>query len=625
MGVGYLKISTTTGNGAWPVENSSYIIKNKDGAVLYTGLTDANGDSPTYALPAPDSVYSQSPNSGVTAYALYDVSVRNKGFISIDKIDVQVYDKITTVVALNLEPYLIGQDDTDQTFVTPPTDVSLPTTSSGQEGSNNNPNNNLGTEQGDPINSANGRISGNPTNSTNEELFAALSSTLSRRTFNTVVIPDYITVHLGTPNSNASNVRVPFTDYIKNVVSSEIYPTWPTNALLANITAIVTFALNRIYTEWYRSRGYDFDITSSTAYDMSYVPNREIYSNISALVDEVYTVYARREGYYNPYFTEFCNGTTATCNGLSQWGTVTLANQGLSVLEILRYYYPNDLILDNAPTGSLQSTYPGTALRVGSSGDGVARMQTFLNRIHLNYPLIPVIKPVDGVFGSQTEQAVKVFQNTFNLTADGVVGHSTWNKISQIYTAVTGLARLDGEGEYLGVDYTPPTIVIRQGDRGSDVSQLQFLIDYIAQFYPSISTVSQDGLFGSYTANAVRSFQRMFGLTADGIVGPVTWRKLYDVYHSLQDEESLSEGVGTSIPWPGVYLRQGNTGNNVITLQRLLNTARTTYPQIPNLTVDGSFGPRTNSAVRLFQSAAGLTVDGIVGPSTWNALADLSA
>ena len=140
MGVGYLKISTTTGNGAWPVENSSYIIKNKDGVVLYTGLTDANGDSQTYALTAPDSIYSQSPTSGVTAYALYDVSVRHKGFISIDKIDVQVYDKITTVVALNLEPYFSGQDDADQTFVTPPTDVSLPTTSTGQEGSNNNPN-----------------------------------------------------------------------------------------------------------------------------------------------------------------------------------------------------------------------------------------------------------------------------------------------------------------------------------------------------------------------------------------------------------------------------------------------------------------------------------------------------
>ena len=618
MGIGYLKISTTTGNGALPVANASYIIKNKAGAILYTGLTDANGDSPTYALTAPDRMYSQSPAPGVLPYALYDVSIRQHGYISIDKINVQVYDQITTVVALNLEPYVVGQDDADQTFVTPPTDVSMPTTSTGQEGTNNNPNNNFGTVNGDPI----VELTANPTNFTNDELPGAISETLASR-FNTVVIPEYITVHLGTPNSNARNVRVPFTDYIKNVVSSEIYPTWPTNALLANIVAIVTFALNRIYTEWYRSRGYDFDITSSTAYDMSYVPNREIYANISALVDEYYTTYARREGFNNPYFTEFCNGTTATCNGLSQWGTVTLANQGLSVLDILRYYYPNDLILDNAPTGNVQSTYPGTPLRVGSSGNDVARVQTLLNRIHRNYPLIPVINPVDGIFGTQTEQAVKIFQNTFNLTSDGIVGRGTWNKIVQIYTAVTGLADLNGEGEFIGITDTPPTTVLRQGSRGSTVIQLQFLLNYIAQFYSGVPSVTQDGVFGKGTANAVRSFQRQFGLSADGVVGQATWNKLYQVFNTLQGDGSSSGGA--AVAWPGVYLRQGNTGNNVITLQNLLNNARRAYAQIPYITVDGSFGPRTDNAVRIFQRAAGLTVDGIVGPSTWNALAALSA
>lgn len=612
MGIGYLKISTTTGNGALPVANTSYIIKNKMGTVLYSGLTDANGDSPSYALPAPDISYSHSPTSGVTPYALYDVSVRRNDYISIDKIDVQVYDTITTVVALNLEPYITGQDDADQTFVTPPTDVSLPTTSTGQEGSNNNPNNNLGNEEGDPLNE-------NPTTSTNDGFLGAVSRTV----FNEVVIPEYITVHLGTPNSNAQNIRVPFADYIKNVVSSEIYPTWPTNALLANIVVITTFALNRIYTEWYRSRGYHFDITNSTSYDMSYVPNREIYSNISALVDEYYTVYARREGFNNPYFTEFCNGTTAKCDGLSQWGTVSLANQGLSVLNILRYYYPRDLILDNAPTGFVQGTYPGTPLRLGSSGSDVARVQTLLNRIHRNYSLIPVINPVDGVFGSQTEQAVRVFQNTFNLSSDGVVGLGTWNKIVQIYTAVTGLAELNGEGEFIAIDDTPPTIILRQGSKGTYVTELQFLLNYIAQFYPNVSIVSQDGDFGSRTSSAVRSFQRQFGLTADGVVGRVTWEKLYQVYNTLQGDGSASGGI--PVAWPGIYLQQGITGNNVVTLQTLLNNARRTYAQIPYITVDGSFGPKTGNAVRVFQRAAGLTVDGIVGPSTWKALASLAA
>ncbi|MCM1404648.1 MAG: peptidoglycan-binding protein [Prevotella sp.] len=589
MGTGYLKIAATTGNGVGPVANASYIIKDKSGNILYMGLTDENGDSPAYALPAPDSEFSQAPQARVTPFALYDVSVRQNNFQSIDKIDVQVFDQITTVVALNMEPYITGQDDGDQSFVTPPQNVSLPTTTRGQVGTNEI----LGDQ---PV----GQV---------------LSS---------VVVPDYITVHLGTPSSRAENVRVPFIDYIKNVVSSEIYPTWPTNALLANITAIVTFALNRIYTEWYRARGYSFDITNSTAYDMAYVQNREIFANISQLVDGVFTVYAVREGFRNPYFTEFCNGTTATCNGLSQWGTVTLANNGLSVLEILRYYYPNDLILSNAPTGTVQNSYPGSPLRLGSSGTNVRRMQTFLNRIRQNYPLIPAISPVDGVFGAQTEQAVKVFQNTFNLTSDGVVGVSTWNKISQIYTAVTGLSELNGEGERIGVGSTPPSTVLRQGSRGNDVATFQFLINYIAQFYPNIPTVSQDSIFGSGTASAVRSFQSQFGLTADGVVGPATWNKLYQVYRTLQNDETSGGGSNNQPAWPGVYLRQGSTGSYVSTLQTLLNNARNTYAQLPYLTVDGVFGANTNNAVRLFQRAAGLTVDGIVGPATWNALTALA-
>jgi len=587
MGLGYLKIAATTGNGVGPVANASYIIKDKNGAVLYTGLTDENGDSPVYSLPAPDREFSQSPQSRVTPYALYDVSIRQKDFQSVDKIDVQVYDQITTVVELNLEPYIRGQDDADQSFVTPPPNVALPTTTRGQIGTNTLPD---------------GRV------------------------LTSVIVPDYITVHLAAPNTRAANVRVRFSDYIKNVVSSEIYPTWPTNAILANIAAIVTFALNRIYTEWYRSRGYDFDITSSTAFDMAYVPNREIYANISELVDSVFTVYAQREGFRNPYFTEFCNGTTSTCNGLSQWGTVSLANNGLSVLNILRYYYPDDLILSNAPTGVVQNSYPGTPLRVGSSGTDVRRIQTYLNRIRQNFPLIPLISPVDGSFGTRTQDAVRVFQRTFNLTSDGVVGVGTWNKISQIYTAVTGLAELNGEGERIGVGNTPPTTVLRQGSRGSDVLQLQFLLNYIAQFYPTLSSVAQDSVFGANTASAVRSFQRLFGLTADGVVGPATWNKLYQVYLTLQSGDSPSGGTGNNpIPWPGVYLRQGSTGSNVSTLQRLLNNARNTYAQLPFLRVDGIFGANTNNAVRIFQRAAGLTVDGIVGPSTWNALARLSS
>ncbi|MCQ2382060.1 MAG: peptidoglycan-binding protein, partial [Clostridia bacterium] len=301
--------------------------------------------------------------------------------------------------------------------------------------------------------------------------------------------------------------------------------------------------------------------------------------------------------------------------------SVPLANQGLSVLQILRYYYPNDLVLSNAPTGTVQNSYPGTPLRLGSSGVDVRRMQTFLNRIHRNYPLIPLINPVNGVFDARTQRAVEVFQNTFNLTSDGIVGVSTWNKISQVYAAVTGLAELNAEGEYIGITDTPPNVVLRQGSRGSSVLQLQYLLNYVAQFYPSIQTVSQDSVFGSVTTNAVRSFQRLFGLTADGVVGRNTWNKLYQVYRTLQGEQSNNDNNVT--PWPGIYLRQGSTGNNVVTLQNLLNNARKTYAQIPYLNVDGIFGAGTNNAVRIFQRLAGLTVDGIVGPTTWNALTAL--
>lgn len=594
MGIGYIKIATTTANNGVPVANVSYAIKDNSGKVLYSGLTDANGDSPVYQLPAPDTAESQQPDENNLPYAVYNVYLTKNQYQSVNKVDVQVFDKITTVVAVNLEPYITGQNDADQTFITPPQNVAEPTTTRGQIGTNEV----LGGDSG--------------------------------RVLSSVVIPDYITVHLGTPNNTrAENITVRFIDYIKNVVSSEIYPTWPTNAILANITAIVTFALNRIYTEWYRARGFNFDITNSTATDMAYVKNREIFANIAELVDGVFTVYAHREGFRNPYFTEFCNGTTSTCNGLSQWGTVTLANNGYSVLNILRYYYPKDLILSNAPTGSVQNSYPGSPLRIGSSGVDVKRIQNYLNRIRGNYPLIPSISPVDGVFGSQTEAAVKAFQSAFNLTSDGVVGVSTWNKISQIYVAVTGLSELNGEGERIGLSPTPPTVTIRQGNRGSDVLQLQFLLNYISQFYNNILPPVQDSVFGAGTTDAVKSFQQLFNLTADGVVGPRTWEKLYQVYRTLQGESGVTtppetNPTPTTKPaWPGVYLKQGSRGSDVVTLQELLNNARKTYRAIPQLTVDGIFGSGTNSAVRTFQLYSGLTVDGIVGPATWDALTKL--
>ena len=264
----------------------------------------------------------------------------------------------------------------------------------------------------------------------------------------TPYIPSSITVHLGPPGANAENVTVSFRDYIKNVASSEIYPTWDDAALRANILAQISFALNKIYLEYYPSRGYDFDITNSTAYDQKYIQGRDIFENISLLVDELFQSYIRRTGTIEPLSTSFCNGTTVTCDGMSQWGSQELARQGYSYLDILKYYYGDDIeIVTNAPVRELSPSYPGTPLRLGSSGEAVLAVQGALNRISRNYPAIPKIYPVDGLFGPGTEDAVKVFQRIFNLNPDGVVGSATWYQLVSIYVAVTRLAELRSEGQ----------------------------------------------------------------------------------------------------------------------------------------------------------------------------------
>ena len=223
-------------------------------------------------------------------------------------------------------------------------------------------------------------------------------------------VPKRITVHLGAPSASADNVTVSFSDYVKNVASSEIYPTWEESALRANILAIVSFALNRVYTEFYRSRGYDFDITSSTAYDQFFVRGRSFFSNISQLVDELFNSYLRRPGFVEPLAAKFCNGTTVTCEGLSQWGSQALAQQGYNSTQILRSYYGDVEIVANAPVQDYVSSYPGTPLRRGSVGPNVVVIQTELNRISQNYPAIPKVPVVDGIFGAATENSVTAFQ-----------------------------------------------------------------------------------------------------------------------------------------------------------------------------------------------------------------------
>ena len=348
-------------------------------------------------------------------------------------------------------------------------------------------------------------------------------------------IPQRITVHLGSPNSNAENVTVNFVDYVKNVASSEIYPTWEESALQANILAIVSFALNRVYTEFYRSRGYDFDITSSTAYDQFFVKGRSYFSNVSRIVDDLFNDYLRRPGFVEPLAAKFCNGTTATCDGLSQWGSQNLAQQGYSSTRILRSYYGNVEIVNNAPIRGITTSYPGTALRRGTSGPSVVVVQTELNRISQNYPAIPKINPVDGIFGAQTESSVRKFQEIFNLTADGIVGRATWYALVRYYVAVTSLAELRSQGQRFYNISWATTNPIEVGDRGVKVEHLQYMLSVLAAYIPEIPDLTIDGIFGQATRNAVIAAQRRFGLPETGVVNNETWDEIYDQFSGIEN------------------------------------------------------------------------------------------
>ena len=348
-------------------------------------------------------------------------------------------------------------------------------------------------------------------------------------------IPQQITVHLGPPDSNAANVTVSFSDYVKNVASSEIYPTWEESALRANIYAIVSFALNRVYTEFYRSRGYDFDITSSTAIDQAFVNGRSFFSNIVKLVDELFNDYLRRPGFVEPLAAKFCNGTTVTCEGLSQWGSQNLALQGYSSTQIIRSYYGNVEIVNNAPVQGLTSSYPGTPLRRGSSGPNVVVIQVELNRISQNYPAIPKIENVDGIFGSRTEASVRAFQQIFNLTPDGIVGKATWYALVRLYTAVTKLSELRSQGQrFYAISWEYPNS-LRQGDRGDKVRHLQYMLSVLSTYIRQIPPLTVDGVFGSNTRDAVLAAQRYFGLPETGIVDEATWDNIYDQFSGIEN------------------------------------------------------------------------------------------
>ena len=431
-------------------------------------------------------------------------------------------------------------------------------------------------------------------------------------------IPSYITVHLGAPNAPAENVTVPFTDYIKNVASSEIFPTWPAESLRANILAQISFTLNRVYTDYYRARGYDFDITSDTRYDHAYTKNGEVFDTVGIIVDEIFNNYIRRPGSVEPLFAVFCDGIRTRCDGLSQWGTVELANNGYSALEILRYYYGDNIeIVADAPMSDGTESYPGTPLTVGSFGDDVRKIKNELNRIAKNYPAIPRINNVTSVYDRETEAAVRVFQQVFNLSVDGVVGKATWYKIKAIFTAVKQLSEITSEG------LTIPEIdrvfkeTMRLGDSGPEVETVQYYLAFLGYFYPQLPPIAVTGFFDEQTRDAVFTFESEYGLTVDGVVDANTFRAIEQAYLDTVSQLPANYQSAIGEPYPGRFLVEGDRGESVRVIQTYLNRIARTDPDIPEITVDGIFGPMTKAAVIAVQKQLGIEQNGAIGPVEW--------
>ena len=435
-------------------------------------------------------------------------------------------------------------------------------------------------------------------------------------------IPETIRVHLGSPDSNAENVTVPFADYVKNVASSEIYPNWPEDAIRANVYAITTYALNRIYNEWYPSRGYDFDITNSTAVDQAFVPNRDIFENVGNIVDQLFNDYVVRQGTVNPLFTQFCNGTTSTCAGLSQWGTVDLANQGLTPYQILQRYYGDDInIIMNAPVEDIPESFPGTVLRLGDAGNDIEIIQDELNRIRRNYPAIPQISDPNGVFGVATQEAVRSFQDIFDLPVTGEVDKATWYRIKRYYAGVKKLSELVSEGVSLQEAQLPFENILTIGSVGTPVRLIQYYLDVIAYFNGNFEIIPLNGVYDQTTADAVAAFQRFYGLTVDSEVGRETWNKLQEVYRNTISSLPASFYGNSAKLYPGYFLTEGQRGQNVTDLQTYLSFIADYYNDIPKIPVTGYFGAQTKEAVQEFQRLFGLEPTGAVGAVTWNEIA----
>lgn len=405
---GGLQISVVSSIGLIPIQGAVVTISytGDPQQPLMTLTTDESGQTPPIELPAPNIEYSLNPEQEIQPYSEYNIGVTADGYEPVLVSGTEILPDVTAIQPIRMIP-LESNEREEDIFI--------------------------------PVHTLFGEY---PPKIPEDEIKPMEESgeiVLSR-----VVIPEYVIVHDGVPSdSTAPNYYVRYKDYIKNVASCEIYATWPESAIYANILVIMSFTLNRVYTEWYRNQGYDFTITSSTAYDQKWIYGRNIFENIDVLVDTIFANFLSRPGVRQPIFTSYCDGKRVTCTGLSQWGSKYLAEEGYSAIEIIHYYYGNDMYINTADVISgIPSSWPGYNLAVGSTGQKVQQMQEQLNRIAQNYPAIPSIA-ADGIYGQRTEDAVRTFQRIFGLPQTGVADYATWYEISDIFVGVSEIAEPD--------------------------------------------------------------------------------------------------------------------------------------------------------------------------------------
>lgn len=441
--IGRLQVQVLKGNSSIPISNAEITISRTVRGMreqVSTLTTSQEGQSPVVDLDAPPVELSLNKDNKIMPYGLYDILVKVPGYDDLIINGCQILSDETAIQVCNMQPARInretGKVETNVIVI----DIQ--------------PNRQYGDFPP--------KIPEDP----NKPLPPPPSGLV---VLPEPVVPEYIIVHAGTPsNTSAPNYKVPYRDYIKNVASSEIYATWPEAAIRANVYCIISFTLNRIYTEWYKGQGYDFDVTNSTAYDQAFSYGRNIFETIGKVVDDIFSTYVKRSGAKQPLLTQYCDGRNVKCPGwLTQWGSKDLGEQGYVPYEILTNFYGNDIVLEKAKVveGSPKS-YPGYVLKIGSSGDAVKTTQEFLNRISQNYPLIPKV-PVNGQYDAKTAEQVKTFQQIFNLSQTGEVDYATWYKISAIYVGVTKIAELRSEDvveqEYgIFIPPTPPFLNIKE-------------------------------------------------------------------------------------------------------------------------------------------------------------------